>query len=131
MQLSSLVSALALSSAVSAKRSLRHIGPVGDRLEALDARRLQEQEPRIVNDYVPTVKRASSSSGYQYLTNKTQGYLVDGTAIPDVEFDVGESYAGLIPLNDTDDELFFWFFPSTNAAADKEILIWLNGGVCF
>lgn len=44
---------------------------------------------------------------------------------------MGESYAGLIPLNDTDDELFFWFFPSTNAAADKEILIWLNGGVRF
>lgn len=27
------------------------------------------------------------------------------------------------------DNLFFWFFPSTNPDADKEILIWLNGGV--
>lgn len=43
---------------------------------------------------------------------------------------MGESYAGLLPLgNDTDNELFFWFWPTTNDAADKEILIWLNGGV--
>lgn len=57
-------------------------------------------------------------------------YVVDGTAIPDVDFDVGESYAGLMPLgNSTEDEFYFWFFPSTNAAADGEILIWLNGGV--
>jgi carboxypeptidase C (cathepsin A) len=47
---------------------------------------------------------------------------------------VGESYAGLLPISsDPNDEnkLFFWFFPSTNEAADKEILIWLNGGVSF
>lgn len=25
-------------------------------------------------------------------------------------------------------ELFFWFFPSNNSAADDEIMIWLNGG---
>ena len=25
-------------------------------------------------------------------------------------------------------ELYFWFFPSENPAASKEILIWLNGG---
>lgn len=56
--------------------------------------------------------------------------MVDGTAIPDVDYDVGESYAGLMPLgNSTEDEFYFWFFPSTNPAADGEILIWLNGGV--
>lgn len=58
-------------------------------------------------------------------------FVVNGTAIPDVDFDVGESYAGSIPLgtNASDSNLFFWFFPSTNPAAKKEILIWLNGGV--
>lgn len=60
-------------------------------------------------------------------------FVVNGTAIPDVDFDVGESYAGLIPLdtgaNSSDSELYFWFFPSENPAANKEILIWLNGGV--
>lgn len=59
-------------------------------------------------------------------------FAVDGKGIPDVDFDVGESYSGLLPIsaNPSDENnLFFWFFPSTNPAADKEILIWLNGGV--
>lgn len=25
-------------------------------------------------------------------------------------------------------ELYFWFFPSSNPKAEKEITIWLNGG---
>ena len=33
-------------------------------------------------------------------------------------------------LNETR-ELYFWFFPSENADAGDEILIWLNGGVSF
>ena len=58
-------------------------------------------------------------------------FAVDGTALPDVSFDVGESYAGTISISDdpTDpNELFFWFFPSDNPAASNEITIWLNGG---
>ena len=49
-----------------------------------------------------------------------------------MDFDVGESYAGHLPITDDpdgEDNLFFWFFPSTNPASEKEILIWLNGGV--
>lgn len=45
---------------------------------------------------------------------------------------MGESYAGLLPISGNpldENQLFFWFFPSTNPAAKKEILIWLNGGV--
>jgi carboxypeptidase D len=59
------------------------------------------------------------------------GFAVNGSAIPLVDFDVGESYAGLLPIgNDTSSELFFWFFPSTNQAAqdNKEILIYFTGG---
>ncbi|KAK3358298.1 serine carboxypeptidase [Lasiosphaeria ovina] len=59
-------------------------------------------------------------------------FAVNGTGLPEVNFDVGESYAGLLPIegNDTSNELFFWFFPSTNPVAQekKEILIWLTGG---
>ncbi len=57
---------------------------------------------------------------------------MDGKAIPDVLFDVGESYSGYLPISDNANDpnkLFWWFFPSTNPAASKEILIWLNGGV--
>ena len=57
--------------------------------------------------------------------------MVDGTKIPDVDFDVGESYAGLLPISSDPNEqrqLYFWYFPSSNPAAEDEITIWLNGG---
>ncbi len=61
-------------------------------------------------------------------------FAVNGTSIPDVDYDVGESYAGLLPISDKKDErdhLYFWFFPTVNEEAKKkkEIVIWLNGGV--
>ncbi len=58
-------------------------------------------------------------------------FAVNGSALPDVDFNIGESYAGTLPIssnkNDTN-QLWFWFFPSSNPAAKKEITIWLNGG---
>lgn len=64
--------------------------------------------------------------------DKTAKFKVDGSAgsIPYVDFDIGESYAGLLPISDAHDasELYFWFFPSHNPQAEDEILIWLNGG---
>jgi hypothetical protein len=57
---------------------------------------------------------------------------VNGTGLPDVDFDIGESYAGLLSITDdlsAAEKLYFWFFPSENQAAEKEILLWLNGGV--
>lgn len=60
------------------------------------------------------------------------GFAVDGSALPEVNFDVGESYAGLLPIGQDDDDpnqLFFWFFPSNNPSAENEIVIWLTGGV--
>lgn len=64
----------------------------------------------------------------------TQAYLpefvVNGTGIPEVDFDVGESYAGRMSIGapNSTDRLFFWFFPSKNPAARNEITVWLNGG---
>ncbi len=61
---------------------------------------------------------------------KTEKFAVDGKSLPYVDFDIGESYAGLLPISDKANvsELYFWFFPSDNTEADDEILIWLNGG---
>ncbi|PTD05982.1 putative serine carboxypeptidase [Fusarium culmorum] len=72
-------------------------------------------------------KRAKS----KFLNKKSEKFAVNGSAIPEVDFDVGESYAGLLPISQSPDEereLFFWFFPSTNPDAGEEVLIWLNGG---
>lgn len=54
--------------------------------------------------------------------------------MPEVDFDVGESYAGQLPIStraNERDNLFFWFFPTVNEETQrkKEIVIWLNGGV--
>src|SRR5579862_5008473 len=59
------------------------------------------------------------------------GFKVDGKRIPDVDFDVGESYAGLMPVSGDPQEsreLFFWFFPTNDPIGKNEITIWLNGG---
>jgi len=72
-------------------------------------------------------KRASSF----FATDKTKPFSVNGTNFPEVPFDIGESYAGLLPISDDPDEtrkLFFWFFPSTQAETQEEVVIWLNGG---
>lgn len=60
----------------------------------------------------------------------TTKFAVNGKKIPDVPFDIGESYAGLLPISDAKGagELYFWFFPSANPLATDEIVIWLNGG---
>ncbi len=58
-------------------------------------------------------------------------FVVNGTAIPDVDFDIRESYAGLLPISQKSNEtnqLYFWYFPSQNPLAQDEITIWLNGG---
>lgn len=62
--------------------------------------------------------------------DNTTKFAVDGSKLPNVTFDIGESYAGLLPISEEADasELYFWFFPSENPLASDEILIWLNGG---
>lgn len=71
-------------------------------------------------------KRAS-----RFLNNATQKFVVNGTGLPDVPFDIGESYAGLLPISSAANEtrqLYFWFFPTTNPAAGDQITFWFNGG---
>ncbi|KAK0674151.1 carboxypeptidase [Cercophora samala] len=68
---------------------------------------------------------------HRFLNVNSTRFAVNGTGIPEVDFDVGESYAGSLPVSQDPNEksnLFFWFFPSSNKAAKKEIVIWFNGG---
>jgi carboxypeptidase D len=54
-------------------------------------------------------------------------YLVD--ELPDIPYDLGEFYSGLIPIDmsNASRALFFVFQPTVGEAVD-EITIWLNGG---
>lgn len=89
---------------------------------------VQRRAPAPAAEHVYVPRKASASS--RYLTAKTKKYVVNGTNLPDVDFDIGESYAGLMPISNKTNaaELYFWFFPSSNPKAEKEITIWLNGG---
>mgnify|MGYP006876466284 CR=1 FL=1 len=69
----------------------------------------------------------SNMSAYNSLLLEFQ---VNGTHFPQVPFDIGESYAGLLSnkphgespgKHNGESSLFFWFFPSTNPAAEKEV----------
>ncbi|KAI0072849.1 alpha/beta-hydrolase [Panus rudis PR-1116 ss-1] len=74
------------------------------------------------------VKRESAIT---FKNPKARKFFVDGTKIPDVNFDAGPSYAGLMPISDDRHEtreLFFWFWPTTNASNAKDFLFWTNGG---
>ncbi|PMD33698.1 alpha/beta-hydrolase [Hyaloscypha variabilis F] len=85
--------------------------------------------PRIPKRDAPGVETTSL-----FLNNKTSSFAVNASALPEVTFPVGESYAGTLPItpissNTTDpNQLWFWFFPSSNPLAKNEIVIWLNGG---
>lgn len=52
------------------------------------------------------------------------------TSLPDVPFNVGEMYSGLIPVkvDDTSRQLFFVYQPKIAGPPVDEITIWMNGG---
>ncbi|KAA1470650.1 alpha/beta-hydrolase [Dentipellis sp. KUC8613] len=75
-------------------------------------------------------KRDSSPSS-QFSNPAAQQFYVDGRTLPDVTFDAGPSWSGLLPISGKPDEtrkLFFWFWPTTNASNSRDLLFWVNGG---
>ncbi|KAF7333425.1 Carboxypeptidase [Mycena venus] len=58
-------------------------------------------------------------------------FWVDGTTIPEVDFDVGDSWSGLLPISADPNEtrkLFFWFFPPGPEGSFDDLILWMNGG---
>ncbi|CEJ92368.1 Putative Serine carboxypeptidase [[Torrubiella] hemipterigena] len=78
------------------------------------------------------VKReADTKPAHRFLNAKSKKFAVDGANIPLVPFDVGESYAGSLPISDKKGEnstLFFWFFPAEGGKVTDDVTVWLNGG---
>ncbi|KAE9975882.1 hypothetical protein EG328_002927 [Venturia inaequalis] len=73
------------------------------------------------------VLEARQTAGFRFLNSNTSAFQVK--SLPDVPFDVGEMYAGEMPIKAgvKSKELFFVFQPTIGAPVD-EITIWLNGG---
>ncbi|KZV67084.1 alpha/beta-hydrolase [Peniophora sp. CONT] len=62
---------------------------------------------------------------------KASAFYIDGTTLPLVDFDVGPSWAGLIPISNATNEtrkLFFWFFPPGPEGSLDDLIFWTNGG---
>lgn len=58
-------------------------------------------------------------------------YYVDGRTIPNVTFDAGPSWSGLMPISANPKEsrkLFFWFWPTNNVSNARDLIFWTNGG---
>lgn len=89
-------------------------------------------EKRSARPILPEKNSLQIRQSSPFLNNNTEKFVVNGSAIPEVPFDLGESYAGLLPISADPDEsrqLYFWFFPAAHGAPqEQEIVIWLNGG---
>ncbi|KAF9050779.1 alpha/beta-hydrolase [Hymenopellis radicata] len=73
-------------------------------------------------------KRFESRSPF---IEKRAEFFVDGTSIPEVDFDVGPSWSGLLPISGAANEtrkLFFWFFPPGPQGSLDDLIFWTNGG---
>ncbi|KEF62364.1 carboxypeptidase D [Exophiala aquamarina CBS 119918] len=137
MKFSVVALALGLIPLISAKRSGQHVGKKLPEIKrSFSPRAAAPAVPQPKKRQAPSFLTDATKSGLSHRaqeqrpTNFDLEFAVNGSAIPEVDFDIGESYAGLMPISNATDasELYFWFFPSINPAASSEILIWLNGG---
>ncbi|KAI1336708.1 serine carboxypeptidase [Xylariaceae sp. FL0016] len=121
MRWTTAVAGLLSAAAVTEARSYQHVGKK-------EPRKAQKQD---TNAFLAHYLATRQVSQPKFANDNTTQFSVNGTGIPDVDFDVGESYSGYLPISDDaddDNELFFWFFPNSGNSTEKEVLVWLNGG---
>ncbi|KAG1740196.1 Alpha/Beta hydrolase protein [Suillus paluster] len=78
----------------------------------------------------PNVKR-SDVQNVTFTNPKASEFYVNGSSLPLVGFDVGPSWAGLLPISNSPNEtrqLFFWFFPPGPEGSLDDLIFWTNGG---
>lgn len=103
------------------------------------ARQLRKDEIRIrqqeaAKRFSPAVLQQRAPKPSEKLTfknPKAKEFYVNGKTIPEVDFDVGPSYAGLLPISGNKNEtrkLFFWFFPPGPQGSVDDLIFWTNGG---
>ncbi|TRM69197.1 Alpha/Beta hydrolase protein [Schizophyllum amplum] len=76
-------------------------------------------------------KRQEGNSSLPFANPAAEPFYVDGTTIPEVNFDAGASWAGLLPISGDPEEtkeLFFWLWPASNPENADKLLFWTNGG---
>ncbi|KAF8905762.1 Alpha/Beta hydrolase protein [Gymnopilus junonius] len=77
------------------------------------------------------VRRSTGVQNITFSNPKASEFFVNGSAIPEVDFDVGPSWSGLLPISGNKNEtrqLFFWFFPPGPGGSLDDLIFWTNGG---
>ncbi|KAI0689094.1 alpha/beta-hydrolase [Cytidiella melzeri] len=97
---------------------------------------VREKQAAAMKNFVSSVPSSSrpsppKSNNITFANPRAADFFVDGTTIPEVDFDVGPSWAGLLPISNATNEtrqLFFWFFPPGPQGSADDIVFWTNGG---
>ncbi|KAI9430047.1 alpha/beta-hydrolase [Russula earlei] len=72
-----------------------------------------------------------SRSSTRFANPEAASFHVDGTQIPEVDFNAGDSWSGLLPISSDPNEtrkLFFWYYPPTANGNENDLIFWTNGG---
>ncbi|EPS45522.1 hypothetical protein H072_450 [Dactylellina haptotyla CBS 200.50] len=115
-------------------RSPQNIERLRKEMKAEAANRHQETVVAHLVNPVAAAPVTHTQKHTKFYNSKTKEFWVNGTAgaIPDVNFDVPESFAGLMPISADKNEtrkLYFWFFPTLGGKdTEDDLVIWLNGG---
>ncbi|KAM0257962.1 hypothetical protein ACHAQJ_004121 [Trichoderma viride] len=133
MKLQWVLSLLAAASSVTAVHGSSNRITADKLIEALGRRAVDPAEFQPLAERDLTSSKSTPKPTPRFPNYATEQFAVNGTGLPEVDFDVGESYSGNLPISNKTNErdsLFFWFFPTVNEEhqKDKEITIWLNGG---
>jgi len=73
---------------------------------------------------------ARPSSPLQFSSPQAHKFSVP-TRLPQMDFDIDPSYAGLIDISKSPHEqakMFFWFIPAQNSGGANDLTLWSNGG---
>ncbi|KAH8115666.1 alpha/beta-hydrolase [Phellopilus nigrolimitatus] len=80
---------------------------------------------------LPRLEGRDTVQNISFSNPRASEFYVDGASIPEVDFDVGPSWAGLLPISGAANEtrkLFFWFFPPGPQGSLDDLIFWTNGG---
>lgn len=75
--------------------------------------------------------RRAESKNITFTNPRASEFWVDGATLPEVDFDIGSSWSGLLPISGAANEtreLFFWFFPPGPEGSLDDLIFWTNGG---
>ncbi|KAF9040776.1 Alpha/Beta hydrolase protein [Panaeolus papilionaceus] len=89
------------------------------------------REPNVLFESTGDFESGQVKKPLKFSNPKAAKFLVNGSTIPDIPFDVGPSYAGLLPISgkiNEERQLFFWFFPPGPTGSTDDLILWTNGG---